>query len=74
MPAWPASILGCKVTLVPPCKSKPNLNDVAPITKATPVKARTVSSTIEIVRSARDWVFAILFADIWVNSRDRCVY
>ena len=74
MPVSPAPIRGCKVTLVPPCKSKPNLKDVAPVITATPVKATIDSKTIEIVRRARDWVCADLFADMVGNSRGQRIF
>jgi hypothetical protein len=47
------------------------LNDVAPITKESPVKAKTESSKIEMVLTALAWVFAILLADMRANSRLR---
>jgi hypothetical protein len=50
------------------------LNEVAPITKESPVKAKTESSRIEIVLTARAWVFATLLADMRANSRLRGDY
>jgi hypothetical protein len=70
VPSSPGAIRGCKVTDVPPRRSRPNLTEVAPWMKTRPVIATKTNAKIAKVLTGRlDVLIGLFIVDISAESR-----